>query len=156
MNLRPVVVAMTIALVSVACGGAGPEFGGEPPVEAMPEPDRAVPVLPDGAEPGQPPEEAQLVEPTPGMEGVHPVEWDAASMDGTTVEVSWWSGVAPCTVLDRVEVEETEDVVTITLFEGSEPSDEEVGCIMIAQRKRTIVELSEPVGTRDLVDGAES
>ncbi|MBW3618610.1 MAG: hypothetical protein KY461_00040 [Actinobacteria bacterium] len=102
-----------------------------------------------------PPPDLEDVTPTPGMADVRPVPWDASTIDGTNVTVAWWSGVAPCNVLDRVEVDEGDEVVTITLFEGSDPAEPDAACIDIAQRKRTTVELSEPVGRRSLVDGAD-
>jgi len=98
-----------------------------------------------------------LVEPRPGMDNVAPVDWDNAAVENDqTVTLSWWSGVEPCNVLDRVEVEYTDEAVIITVFEGSEPSDEGHMCIEIAERRGTVVELDEPLGARSLKDGAES
>jgi hypothetical protein len=154
-NPRRAAAALVLAVAASACGVAVEEHSFEgvavEEVEVRPvEPD------PQGPPPGPPPaEEAELVEPTPGMADVRPVGWDEAAVDGAAVEVFWWSGVAPCTVLDRVEVEEDDETVTITLFEGRDASQGDVACIEIAQRKRTVVELSEPVGQRRLVDGAD-
>jgi hypothetical protein len=97
---------------------------------------------------------ANLVEPRPGMDNVQPVDWDHAEVEGDqTVTVSWWSGVEPCHVLDRVEVDYTDEAVIITVFEGSEPSDEGHMCIEIAERRGTVIELDEPLGPRSLKDG---
>ncbi len=65
------------------------------------------------------------------------------------------SGVRPCHVLDHVEVDAGAGRVTITLFEGSAPSDEPVACIELAKTKRTRVQLDRPLGDRELVDGAD-
>ena len=61
---------------------------------------------------------AKLVEPTPGMADVRSHIFDHAFVndDGTSVTVFFWSGVEPCYVLDRVDVDEGPDAVTITLF----------------------------------------
>ena len=98
------------------------------------------------------------VEPQPGQENVHPLGWEKAkpAEDGMSVDVIFWSGVEPCYVLDRVEVEYGADKVVVTLFQGSSPMEEEVACIDIALKKVTTVELEEPLGGRRFVDGARS
>lgn len=99
----------------------------------------------------------EVVTPSPGMAGVHPVSWDESEVvDEDTVAVEWWSGVAPCNVLDRVEVTTDQQTVTITLYEGSVPSPVEQVCIELAIRKRTLVDLDEPLAGRELVDGART
>ncbi|MET8000654.1 hypothetical protein [Nonomuraea glycinis] len=72
------------------------------------------------------------------------------------VRLVWWSGVEPCTVLDRVKVKETTKRVTITLYEGAAPEAKDVSCIMIAVEKTTTVKLKSPLGNRKIVDGAKS
>lgn len=100
-----------------------------------------------------------VVEPTPGMVGLHPVSFAGGSAyvspdDPTVVIVDYWSGIEPCYVLDHVEVVETEDSVTITLFEGSDPAADAVACIEIGVFKRVYVTLDSPLGDRQIVDGA--
>jgi hypothetical protein len=99
---------------------------------------------------------AQLVQPTPGMAGVRPHAFDHAVVgdDGTTVTVFFWSGVEPCYVLDHVDVAYGEKAVTITLYEGHDASAGDVACIEIALLKKVVVQLDEPVGDREIVDGA--
>jgi hypothetical protein len=98
---------------------------------------------------------AQLVEPTPGMAGVRPHMFDHAVVekDGT-VTVFFWSGVEPCYVLDHVDVAYGAKAVTITLYEGNDPNAGDVACIEIALLKKVVVPLDEPVGDREIVDGA--
>jgi hypothetical protein len=98
---------------------------------------------------------AQLVEPTPGMAGVRPNVFDHAVVgeDGT-VTVFFWSGVEPCYVLDHVDVDYGAKAVTITLYEGHDPDAGDVACIEIALLKKVVVPLDEPVGDREIVDGA--
>jgi len=102
------------------------------------------------------PTDPQVVEPTPGMAGVRARPFDSASVDtdGVTVTIDFVSGVEPCYVLDRVDVVEGADDVTITLYEGHDPSAGDVACIEIGVLKRTIVTLGTPLGDREIVDGA--
>ena len=46
--------------------------------------------------------------------------------------------------------------MTITLSEGSDPAAGQVACIMIAEFKRVIVHLDQPLGDRTIVDGAKT
>jgi hypothetical protein len=98
----------------------------------------------------------QIVEPRPGMAGVYARPFDQAtpSPDGRTIAISFVSGVEPCYVLDHVDVVETADSVTITLFEGHDPSAGDVACIEIGVFKQTNVTLGAPLGDRAIVDGA--
>jgi hypothetical protein len=98
----------------------------------------------------------QVVEPTPGMADVRPRPFDSASVgaDGVTIRIDFVSGVEPCYVLDHVDVVEGDDAVTITLYEGHDPSAGDVACIEIGVFKRTSVTLSAPIGDREIVDGA--
>jgi hypothetical protein len=62
--------------------------------------------------------------------------------DGTaTADLRWWSGVAPCSALDHVEMVTDEAAKTIQLkvIEGSGAGD--VACIDIAQLSATTVDL---------------
>ena len=99
---------------------------------------------------------AQKVEPTPGMADVNPTAFDKVVVgdDGRTLTIFFWSGVEPCYVLDRVEVEKSSDTITITLFQGHDPSAGDVACIEIALLKKVVVQLGEPVEDRRIVDGA--
>ncbi|MEU9887248.1 hypothetical protein [Sphaerisporangium sp. NPDC051011] len=88
----------------------------------------------------------------------HKVRWEKAkpTKDGRKIKVIWWSGVEPCTVLDRVKVRETSKRVTITLYEGQAEDAQNVACILIAIQKVTTVKLKAPLGKRKIVDGARS
>lgn len=105
--------------------------------------------------------------PTKGPKQVKPVgnainprkaRWKSAKpvSKDRKVRLVWWSGVEPCTVLDRVKVKETAKRVTITLYEGASPKAKDVSCIMIAVEKTTTVKLKSPLGNRKIVDGAKS
>ncbi|MFI6502283.1 hypothetical protein [Nonomuraea typhae] len=74
---------------------------------------------------------------------------------GRKIKLTWWSGVEPCTVLDRVKVKESGRRVTITLYEGTDEKAQNVACIEIAIQKTTTVKLKTPLGKRKIVDGAK-
>jgi len=97
------------------------------------------------------------IEPTPGMDNVHPRGWDASSVsdNGTSVTLTYYTGVAPCSMLDHVDVTYGADTVTIALFEGSDPGAKDVACIDIAMLASTTVRLDQPLGGRQIVDGTQ-
>lgn len=66
----------------------------------------------------------------------------AIGPDGTAlVDMRWWSGVAPCNQLDRVEIVEdgVAKTVRLTIFEGSGQGD--VACIDLAELHATLVDI---------------
>ena len=132
--------------------GAPPPDGGELPAN----PDEPVTNPADGGDGDTP--NATQVEPTDGLEDIRAIGWDRVDVnpdDQTEVTVYWTSGVAPCNALAEVQVEYAEDAVTLTVLEGTVPSDEPQACIEIAQMKRTTVTLDEELGPRSILDGAE-
>ncbi|MDP9863545.1 MULTISPECIES: hypothetical protein [Streptosporangium] len=109
---------------------------------------------------------APRVEPSQGPRATRPqghtvnprkVRWLTAkpSKDGRSLRITWWSGVEPCTVLDRVSVKETSKRVTVTLWEGPSAKARNMACIAIAVQKVTTVKLKAPLGDRKVVDGAK-
>lgn len=137
--------------ISDPAGGTMPAGGGAMGMCAPGYPD-CVDVIVDPSGLGDP----QIVEPRPGMTNVYPRIYDTARIgdDGTTVTIDFWSGVEPCYVLDHVDVAYGADEVTVTLFEGSDPTGGDVACIEIGVSKRVVITLDEPLGDRALVDGA--
>lgn len=62
--------------------------------------------------------------------------------DGSALaDLRWWSGVAPCNQLERVEIDRDEAAKTVhlTVFEGSGQGD--LMCIEIAELHATVVDL---------------
>jgi hypothetical protein len=151
--------------------GASPAPSSTRPATTLPQPV----TQPPGFSPGSPPPtfvvpttypyepppdpytpESSLVQPKPGMENLHKTGWDRVEVLGPNkVRVHFVSGVAPCTVLDHVDVDYRPNEIVITLWEGNDPSSGEMACIMIAQYKAVDVNLAEPVNGRKFVDGAE-
>lgn len=94
------------------------------------------------------------VTPRPGMADVRPRRFEEVEpLDERTLAVRFYSGVEPCYVLDRVEVVEAAESVTITLYEGSDPAEPDAVCIEIAVWKEVLVELGAPLAGREVVDG---
>ncbi|MGW0808486.1 hypothetical protein [Nonomuraea sp. NPDC002799] len=127
-------------------GQAAPSTPARPPVVSSP-----VTTAPTPTKGPQP------VKPTGDAVHVRKVAWTKAKpvSKGKKVALTWWSGVAPCTVLDRVKVKETAKKVTITLYEGASPKAKNMACIMIAVEKTTTVKLKKALGKRKLVDGSK-
>jgi hypothetical protein len=99
---------------------------------------------------------AEPVEPRPGMDGVAPIPFDKVVVgdDDRTLTVYFWSGVEPCYVLDHVDVDENAGAITITLFQGHDPSAVTAVCIEIAVLKKVEVQVAAPVAGRRIADGA--
>jgi hypothetical protein len=154
---------------SGASGPTAPSTGPipiDPPIRLMPcgeqtapdaGPDGTVSFTPCGGDdqPNRP--VPTPVVPTPGMDNVRARGWDSSAVgdDGTTVTLTYYTGVPPCTALDHVDVRYGTDTVTITLYEGSDPSAQGTACIDIAMLASTTVHLDRPLGDRTIVDGAQ-
>jgi hypothetical protein len=118
-------------------GGSAPNPGGGVAVPA--------PAGPGGDAGGAGPQPT-LVAPVAGLSGVHPV--GAASLETALsgrdlkVKVTWWSGIAPCSVLAGVDVARDGNTITLTVREGSGAAPD-TACIDIAQLKGTVVDIGE-------------
>jgi hypothetical protein len=97
-----------------------------------------------------------IVVPRPGMTDVRPIAFTSATVrpDDRTVDVRFWSGVEPCSVLDHVDVAYGSDTVTVTLFQGSDPSAGLVACPDIAVLNQVTVTLDQNLAGRRIMDGA--
>jgi hypothetical protein len=154
-GMRTFLLAGSLALVA-GCGTAATTAQSSVPAV----PPAAAPVAPVSSEPvGAAPPSAgpKQVKPVGGTVNPREVAWISAKpVDrGRKVKLVWWSGVEPCTVLDRVQVRQTRSRVTLTLFEGTPAKAKNTACIAIAVQKTTTVRLKAPVGRRPLVDGAK-
>jgi hypothetical protein len=90
--------------------------------------------------------QATYVTPAQGLLNVHPVSVQlvraVVNDDGSaTVDLRWWSGVAPCSQLSSVQVvrDDTANTIRLTVIEGS--GGGQVACIDIAQLTATQVQL---------------
>ena len=137
------VLTLTIGLILSACAATGGSSPSAPPSDQPP--DAPVSSPPDDGVVPPDPGGARLVIPKPGQLDVHPVTAEAitATVDGrhVTLDITWWSGVEPCSILDTVVVETGPQSFAVTLREGRGP--EEIACIAIAEQHRTVVDLGE-------------
>ncbi|HJP89820.1 MAG TPA: hypothetical protein VJ850_12365 [Candidatus Limnocylindrales bacterium] len=90
--------------------------------------------------------QATYLTPATDLQNPHPVNVQLVRAlqreDGTVLaDLRWWSGVAPCSQLDHVEIAKDEAARTIklTVIEGAGKGD--VACIDIAQLSATAVDL---------------
>jgi hypothetical protein len=94
-----------------------------------------------------------LVTPRPGLVDVRPHIWESVKVeDERTLLIQFYGGVEECYGLDHVDVEYASDSITVTLYEGR--VREARTCIELAVLKAVRIELDEPVGGREIVDGA--
>lgn len=142
--MRTTIAVAIVGVLAVGCGTI-PDVG---------DPDRPVTGPPGVSQPSD--DQPELVTPRPGMADVRPRPFEDVRVlgDGATLRVTYWSGVEPCYVLDHVEVEETDERVTVTLHEGHDPAQADTACIEIAVQKTVDVRLERPLGDREVVDGA--
>jgi hypothetical protein len=102
-----------------------------------------VPVGPTPVDPGA--NQPHLEIPKPGQQNPHPVAVQSlqASVDGrhALIKVTWYGGVAPCSVLDSVRVDRGDGTIALTVIEGS--ADPTAICPEIAMLKATIADLGE-------------
>ncbi|MEU7862878.1 hypothetical protein [Nonomuraea sp. NPDC049141] len=141
-------------VLATSCGAPAPAK--QAPASAPQVPVTTDPVASGPAE-TTPTKSPKPVKPTGDTINTHKVRWTKAqpTSHGRKLKLTWWSGVAPCSVLDRVKVKETGKRVTVTLYEGTAPKAKDVACIMIAVEKTTTVKLKSPLGKRKIVDGAK-
>jgi len=159
-RLRNVCVVVGVIALFGACGGdevmtstPSSTNATSPSVNDPDDPVTSPSVDPsDPTDPGEP----TRVVPRPGMADVRPTAFDVENSVATSggVLVRYWTGVAPCSVLDHYDVVETDEVATITLFVGSDPDRPDAVCIELALLGEVKVPLSVPLGDRTLVDGS--
>ncbi|MDZ4826270.1 MAG: hypothetical protein SGJ13_07365 [Actinomycetota bacterium] len=151
------VMLASVALLAGCGSDDDVETTGPPEPTTTLGPDTAVSSPP--VDPGAPAEPggAERVEPVGNAVNVNPVSFDpseAEAVDGGVL-IRFWGGVAPCFVLDRYEVEESE-VVTVNLYAGSDPSDPDGVCIELAKQYEVLVPLQSPLANRVVADGSVS
>lgn len=166
-------LVLALALVAAACGGdgddeavdAGDDGGGAAAgaclegaedCDDVPGEEAGPPPAGDGAIPVQ--EEPTLVPADQETIESSPQPWDDVVDDGdgddTTHLVTFRASPAPCSVVDRVEVTESDTTVTIAVFTGPEVGSEGVACAAVAELKAVPVKLQAPLGERTAVDPA--
>jgi hypothetical protein len=144
--MKRTVAALVLVVGLIACGSAERSPSGAAPDDPVANTPRSASPAPHGG--------PRVVEPEGGLENVLPTAWsDARILDGgRAARLTWYSGVEECYGLDHVDVDYGDKKVTVTLFAGARASKKP--CIELAEEVVTTVHLDEPLGDRDLVDGA--
>jgi hypothetical protein len=127
-------------LVVAACGDAAGPATTIPPVTTSPVGDEVV---------GDDGTVWRVVTPTGSAVNPQPItEAEVISIEENVVALGIFMGVEPCSVIDRVEVDETADTVDIEIFSGT--GDPAATCIAIAEARAVVVVLDAPLGDRAL------
>jgi len=148
MRISTISLSLLLSLTACSSGTASP-----PPTTAPP--DSPVSTVAPPAPPGPvEPSPAPLI-PTAGLQNVHPIQWQDAIVgaDDRSATLTWYTGPPECYGLDHVDTRYTPGTVRITLYEGTVPGAEV--CTEIAMFVSTTVTFDEPVGGREIVDGAK-
>jgi hypothetical protein len=171
---RLVALALALTLVAAACSDDDTEVGA--PAAESPAGDTGAsgangdgttaddPDTPVSSEPGNddadPQGGATRVEPDPDATDPHPINFEPSQVEpsGDGVLVPFYNGVQPCYALADVQVTETPDAVTVSLFGGTPDSSDgssasSAVCIELAQLFEVEVTLDAPLGSRTIVDG---
>ena len=144
-------LAAITGVLLASCGGVGSDTA-QPGAPGPDSPVTASPVDPGGAVPSPTP---KPVEPQAGLTDVRPQPWESVEpLDPRTLQVAFYSGVHECYGVDRVEVDYGSKTLTVSLFIGRVPGNQV--CVEIAEYQAVEVELDEPLGGREILDGAAS
>ena len=138
MKLRNLLILTVLAVA--ACGGASGPTTTIPPVTTNPVGDEVV---------GDDGTVWRVVTPTGTAVNPQPIsEAEVISIEGNVIALGIYMGVEPCSVIDRVEIDETADAVDIQIFSGT--GDPAAICIAIAEARAVVVLLDAPLGDRAL------
>lgn len=150
-------VLLAAALALTACGGDDdPTVNPGQPAPTGADTPVSSPAMtqPDDYEP--PPPDPKRVTVVPGATNLRPQPFDSwAPVGDLQVALRFWGGVAPCFVVGRVDVVESAERVTVTVFAAVDPSAGSVSCIEIAQYQEVVADLQAPLTGRPVVDGAD-
>jgi hypothetical protein len=157
MRLLRLSAALTMLAVSASCARSSSVGGNEPSPDltstVIPKPSALVPSsLPPAMRPN-------VAEPDSRVIDLRPVRWNRVNpVAGRQIEVHYTiAGRAECAALGRVDVTETTREVTVTVLVGRLPNANCSGAqIQLAAPFMTMVMLAEPLGSRDVRDGAAS
>jgi hypothetical protein len=152
--MRRSVLLLAVAGILMAACSYRPFVGGDPSVPPSDDPEAPVATAPGSDVPA--PSGDPAVRQTPNPDVVDPytpaVAHYAIGVDGRTVVVYYWGGTEACYALQRVDVAEDPDGVTvITVYEGTLPEAVDQPCTMEAVLKSAVVTLDEPI----LADAAQ-
>jgi hypothetical protein len=147
LRLSVVGVLLTVAACATPSNGSNTGSTGEASSPIIPKP--------TGTPPALRPNEA-----TPDSRALDlkPTRWNRTEAAGRQLTVHFTATGRPdCSVLGRVDVQETAQTVTVTVHLGRLPGSNCAGPQpLIAAPSATVITLREPVGGRSIRDGAPS
>lgn len=175
--LPTLAIAIAIAVATAACGGGEPAAedtapggdAGAPTAMCAPDTPDCVDVVMEGDEPAADDaiiapdvpvvdvlqQEPKPVTATPGATSESsPVFLQEATIDGTTLRVSFSGGHAPCFVIESAEAVERDDEVILNVRAGAEKGTDQASCTTVVEMQYVEIELSGELGTRALLDGS--
>ena len=146
--------ALAILVTAAACATpttAGSAGGNNPPETGVTSSPVARP--PSGTSPATRPNEATA---NAQATALRPTRWDRVVADGRQLTIHYTTtGLAACHTLGRVDVNETPRTITVTLHVGRLPKTDCSGPQpQLAAPTTTVVTLKDPVGSRQIRDGA--
>lgn len=144
-------------ILTILLAACGDEVNrGAPPAVPPPANDLPTAAPPGVADPGAGGANPQVVAVRKDLQNVHPINWDKADVGASdeSIRVQFYDGIEDCYGLADVKVDYQKDSIVVSLFGGTVPGAQI--CIEIAVLKATIIELTEPVGGRQIVDGNAS
>jgi hypothetical protein len=150
---RPVLLLAVAGILLAACSYR-PFVGGDPSVPPSDDPEAPVATAPGSDVPAPSGDPALRQIPNPDVVDPYTpaVAHYAIGVDGRTVVVYYWGGTEACFGLQRIDVGQDPDGVTvITVHEGTLPEAENQPCTMEAVLKSAVVTLDEPI----LADAAQ-
>jgi len=154
LTVLPAALAVALGLLLAACGSGDDEVvsSGDTATTDTTSPDTAVTMTSIPGTGGDAPVSWTRIEPTDDLVSptvTEPSELVADPDDDSVVLVRFYGGVQDCYGA-RVTVDESEEVVVITLETGSRADAGDRACIEIAEAQELAVELEAPLGDRAL------
>lgn len=140
---------------AVGAGGNGGNDSSSSDGGAVTDPPASDTTVPGDTTPETTPSGARVVNPTPGLLDPIPTAIDSiTALENSKFEVRFYGGVEGCHGVDRIEVEEGDADVTITVYTGTPPEAAARACIEIAELQAVIAVVVSPLGERVIIDGS--
>ena len=150
---------LLLSLVVAACGepsieDSGNDSGAGAPPATPEDPDTPVTSSPDPGGGGMDEMKALRVKAQDGLVDLRPHAYEKAEVvdSGEAIDIYFWGGIEECGGVDHAHLGYETERVTVNLFTGTNPEAEV--CTEQAVYKVFMVELTEPLDGRKLVDGA--
>lgn len=150
-RLTVLVPLLVVGLLASGCSSGGSRSGQDSPYDVPPATPTSPPATTDEAEPPAP--ELDVIDPVDGRRE-RQVPWRLVGpLPGPAVVVEVQAGGAPCDAITGLDVAETPEVVTLTVWAGREPGADCAGLPAVLGTFHVRVPLEEPLGHRRVEPG---